>query len=77
MPKHPVVSGRELIRAVKHIGWETLRQRGSHVTLVNWDTGKTVPVPVHGSRPLPSGTLAEILRQMDISYDELRELLGK
>ncbi|MCE5238525.1 type II toxin-antitoxin system HicA family toxin [bacterium] len=77
MPKQPVVSGRELIKALGHIGYEPLRQRGSHVTLVNREVGKTVSVAVHSNKPLPPGTLAHILRQVDISNDELRELVDE
>jgi transcriptional regulator with XRE-family HTH domain len=29
----PVVSGAQLIRALERLGWETVRQRGSHVRL--------------------------------------------
>ena len=77
MPKQPVVSGPELIKALGHIGYEFLRQRGSHVTLVNWDTRRTVPIPVHGSKSLPPGTLAHILRQVGIDNDELRDSLAQ
>jgi predicted RNA binding protein YcfA (HicA-like mRNA interferase family) len=29
----PVVSGAQLIRALERLGWETVRERGSHVRL--------------------------------------------
>jgi predicted RNA binding protein YcfA (HicA-like mRNA interferase family) len=77
LPKQPVVSGRELIKALGHIGYEFLRQRGSHATLVSREAGKTCAVPVHGNKPLPPGTLAHILRQVGIDHDELRELLSR
>jgi len=77
LPKQPAVSGRELIKVLEQLRYEFLRQRGSHVTLVNREARKTVAVPVHGNKPLPPGTLAAILRQAGISNDELREMLNQ
>jgi predicted RNA binding protein YcfA (HicA-like mRNA interferase family) len=34
-----------------------------------------VPVPVHGARDLPAGTLRSILRQAELTADELRGAL--
>jgi predicted RNA binding protein YcfA (HicA-like mRNA interferase family) len=65
-----------LIAALGKIGFEFLRQRGSHVTLVNRETGKTVAVPVHGSRDLPPGTLSTILKEAGLTGDDLRRLLA-
>ena len=76
MPRLPVVTGRDLIRALGKIGYQPLRQRGSHVILLNQEAERTVPVAVHGNRPLPSGTLVAILREVGLSADELRRLLG-
>jgi len=33
LPKLPVVSGEELIKFLKKLGYEVIRQRGSHVRL--------------------------------------------
>ena len=32
-PKLPVVSGRQVIRVLEHLGYQVVRQRGSHITL--------------------------------------------
>jgi predicted RNA binding protein YcfA (HicA-like mRNA interferase family) len=37
--------------------------------------GASVPVPVHGTRDLPAGTLRSILRQAGLTADELRGAL--
>ena len=75
MPKLPSVSGRDLVRALEHAGFEVLRQRGSHVILVNRAACSTVVVPVHGNKDLPPGTLAGILRGADMTVDDLLRLL--
>ncbi len=33
MPKLPHLSGREIIRALERLGFQTVRQNGSHVVL--------------------------------------------
>jgi predicted RNA binding protein YcfA (HicA-like mRNA interferase family) len=77
LPKLPVVSGPELIAALGKMGFTFSRQQGSHVILVNRDTGKAVSVPVHGNWDLPPGTLRTILREAGLDGDDLRRLLDR
>jgi predicted RNA binding protein YcfA (HicA-like mRNA interferase family) len=39
MGKLPVLSGHELIKILKKIGFEPVRQKGSHIVLVNNNDG--------------------------------------
>lgn len=66
MPKLPVVSGREAIRALERLGFYVTRQRGSHVVLRKSSQGCVVP----NHKELKAGTLAGILKQAGISNDE-------
>lgn len=74
-PKLPRIGCRELIRVLQRAGFEEQRQRGSHLTMRRRSDGRRVTVPVHEGRTVPPGTLRAILRDADISVDELRELL--
>jgi predicted RNA binding protein YcfA (HicA-like mRNA interferase family) len=49
MGKLPVLSGHELIKILKKIGFEPVRQKGSHIVLVNNSAGskRAVVVPNH------------------------------
>jgi len=76
LPKLPVIPGRKAVRALEQVGFEFLRQRGSHVTMINRDTGQTIPVPVHGSKPLKSGTLRGIIQAAGLTVEEFCRLLG-
>lgn len=71
--RQPVVSGAALIRALKRDGWQATRQRGSHVRLKKPGRPTALVVPLH--KEIRKGTLAGILRDADLSTDELRELL--
>ncbi len=66
MPKLPVLSGVEIIRALERLGFEQVRQRGSHVVLRRAGTGCVVPL----HREVKTGTLAGVLRQANLSQDE-------
>ncbi|GAB6136238.1 type II toxin-antitoxin system HicA family toxin [Thermococcus prieurii] len=66
------VSGLELIKALQKLNYKPVRQRGSHVVLVN-DSGKMVVVPLH--KRLKTGLLKAIMREVGITTDELLELL--
>lgn len=72
-PRQPVVSGERLIRVLRKEGWEVVRQRGSHVRLKKPGRRQALVVPLH--RELRRGTLAGILRDADLSADDLRRLL--
>ncbi len=75
MPKLPQVNGERLVRALHKRGWVVHRTSGSHFILKHPDGDRPrVIVPVHG-RPLRQGTLAAILKEADMSAEELKELL--
>jgi len=66
MGKLPQVSGRDVVAALGRLGFEKVRQKGSHVMMRKGSHGTVVPL----HDPLKAGTLAGILRQADVSRDE-------
>ena len=75
MPKVPAVTGNELIRALEKANFETVRQRGSHVRMEHED-GRTVTVPIHSNQSIGKGLLKKILRDVNLTVEELIALLG-
>ena len=75
MPKLPVASGREVMRALEHAGFVFHRQAGSHVTLWNPGTRRSATVPVHGAQDLPMGTMRGIIRDAGLTVEEFVRLL--
>ncbi|RLF30952.1 MAG: hypothetical protein DRN07_07985 [Thermoplasmata archaeon] len=75
MPKLRRVSGQEAIRALERLGFEQVRQRGSHVVLKKQTPEGAVGcvVPLH--RELAIGTLRGILRQARVTSEEFMENL--
>jgi predicted RNA binding protein YcfA (HicA-like mRNA interferase family) len=75
MPELRRVSGRDAIRALEKLGFEQIRQRGSHVILKKQtprgDVGCVVPL----HRELAIGTLRGILRQAGVTPEEFMDTL--
>lgn len=75
MPKLRPVSGKEAIRALERLGFQQVRQRGSHVILKR-ETERAVVgcvVPLH--RELAMGTLRGILQQAKVTLEAFMERL--
>jgi len=70
MAKLPRLSGHDLIKVLSSLGFEKIRQKGSHVMLVKVTKQGRIGcvVPLHDE--LETGTLLAILRQAKISRDE-------
>jgi len=66
----PAVNGWEAVRTLRNLGFAVDRIEGSHHMMVKKGHPRTVPVPVHGSKPLPKGTLASIIRMAGITREE-------
>ena len=66
MPKLPVFSGADVVRALEALGFVQIRQRGSHVVMRRGSVGTVVPL----HREVKTGTLAGILRQAQVGQDE-------
>ncbi|HLD38463.1 MAG TPA: type II toxin-antitoxin system HicA family toxin [Candidatus Nanoarchaeia archaeon] len=75
MAKLPQITANELIKILKKIGFEILRQSGSHVFLRHID-GRTTVVPNHPGEKLDRGLLNKILRKdIQISREKFEELI--
>ena len=71
MPRLPHLSGAEAVKALRRLGFEQVRQRGSHVMMRRGDKGCVVPLHAE----LKVGTLAGVLRQAGVSPEEFIDAL--
>jgi predicted RNA binding protein YcfA (HicA-like mRNA interferase family) len=74
MTRLPRLKGKELVRALERAGFSVDRSRGSHVFLRHPD-GRTTTVPIHSGETIGPGLLRAILRDVELSVDELADLL--
>lgn len=74
MSRLPSLTGKQLIAALNKVGFEVVRIKGSHHFLRHKDRRATV-VPVHAGETMGPGLLSKILRDCDLTRDQLQELL--
>ncbi len=70
MSTFPAFSGIRLIQALKRFGFEVVRIKGSHHFLSHPD-GRCTVVPVHRGETIGRGLLAQILRDCELTSEEL------
>ena len=73
MAKLARLTGQEVIAALKKMGFEVLRVKGSHHFLGHKDGRRTV-VPVHRSEIIGPGLMLKILRDCELEQDEFIKL---
>jgi len=74
VPKLPVVSGIEIVKALAKIGYEIDHQTGSHMILrQKEEPHRRLTVPKH--KEIAKGTLRAIIRQAGLTVEEFVNLL--
>jgi predicted RNA binding protein YcfA (HicA-like mRNA interferase family) len=58
------MTGKELVKRLKTEGWLLDRINGSHFIMVKGM--KTISVPVHANRDIPTGLLNKLLKASDL-----------
>ncbi len=72
MGKTPVLKPREVIALLKKLGFEEVRQRGSHKQYRHPD-GRGTTVPIHQGRDISPILLRQIARDIGLTVGELLE----
>jgi predicted RNA binding protein YcfA (HicA-like mRNA interferase family) len=70
--KLPIVSGKDVIKALSKIGYYIRDQKGSHVHLRH-PSRKPLTVPIH--QEIARGTLRAIIKEADLTIKEFLNLL--
>jgi len=65
---------RDLQKAAKKLGFQTVRQKGSHARWKHPD-GRATTIPIHGNSEIGSWLFYEILKQLGITEDDFYELM--
>lgn len=73
MPRLPVVSGAEAVKAFQCAGWLVDRQRGSHVVMLKSGHPASLSIPQH--KELAPGTLRSLIRVAGLTVEEFANLL--
>jgi len=68
------VDADKVVKALASIGFQTIRQHGSHLVMKHPD-GRVTVVPIHKGEELGRGILRKIAKDAHISKEELMQLL--
>ena len=66
----PALTAREVIKLLDEKGFVKVRQSGSHAIFRHPD-GRRTTVPIHKKRDLGRGLLRQIMKDAEISIEEL------
>lgn len=75
MTKYPILSAREILKALKNLGFEIVNQKGSHIKLRKTCLNKKIITIVPNHKTVMTGTLKGILELAEISLDVFLENL--
>ncbi|MFH1055741.1 MAG: type II toxin-antitoxin system HicA family toxin [Candidatus Altiarchaeota archaeon] len=69
----PVVSWKDVVKALTKRGYTVRRQSGSHIILHKTDPSNSIPVPKHDE--LKTGTLLAVIKCTGLSKEEFLRLV--
>ena len=67
-----VVSPKKMAAILRSLGFQLIRQRGSHAYFKHPD-GRATIVPMHSGEDLGKGMIRQILRSVDLSVEEYEQ----
>lgn len=68
--KLPSFNSRQVVSVLRRHGFILDRQSGSHAVYIHPD-GRRTTVPIHGKRDLGKGLLRQIMRDAEITPDDM------
>ena len=66
-------SGKDLIKALRRLGFIVDHQKGSHIFMHNMEKNLSVIIPNH--KEIKKGTLMNILKKVNLKIEELKNLM--
>ncbi len=76
MTRLPIVDFLRMEKVLLSLGFQPVRQKGSHVFYRHPD-GRTTTVPNHPGRDLARPLIREILREIEITVEQFQRQLEK
>jgi predicted RNA binding protein YcfA (HicA-like mRNA interferase family) len=76
MTRIPMLNARDIEKVLMNLGFERIRQKGSHVFYKHPD-GRTTTLPHHPGRDLARPLVREILREIDVTVDQFLKEVKK
>jgi len=76
MTRLPPLKAQEVIRGLETMGFERVRQRGSHAIFHHQDC-RRAPIPLHPTKTITPYLLSDILKQLQIDEGHFLPAIGR
>ncbi len=76
MTKLPPLKAREVVKGLQTMGFEKVRQKGSHAIFHHQDC-RRAPIPIHPDKTISPYFLSDILKQLKIDEDKFLQAIGR
>ncbi|MDH5664137.1 MAG: type II toxin-antitoxin system HicA family toxin [Candidatus Bathyarchaeota archaeon] len=74
MPKISPLNPHKLIKILQTAGFKIIRQKGSHVIMIN-DRKTRIVIPVHPGKDVKPGLIRAIIKEAGLSREDFFKLL--
>lgn len=75
MSKLPLISGDKAVKCFERLGYEVVRQRGSHIRLHHKSDKSKRPLTIPRHKTLGKGLLRKLIRDAEITIEDLLQIL--
>ena len=75
MTRLPSLKAREVVNGLQTLGFEKVRQKGSHAIFHHQDC-RRAPIPIHPTKTISPYLLSDILKQLEIDEDKFLQAIG-
>jgi len=76
MTKLPPLKAREVVKGLQTMGFEKVRQKGSHAIFHHQDCRRAL-FPIHPAKTISPYLLSDIFKQLEIDVDEFLQAIGR
>ena len=76
MTRLPPLKAKEVIKGLQALGFERIRQKGSHA-IFHHEDWRRAPIPIHPAKTISPYLLSDILKQLEIEEDEFLRTVGR
>ena len=76
MTRLPSLRAREVVKGLQALGFDRVRQRGSHAIFHHEDC-RRAPISIHPTKTISPYFLSDILKQLEIGEDEFLQAIGR
>jgi len=74
LPRIRPLSPEKLVKILEKIGFRTVRQKGSHIIMINGQ-GTRIVIPVHPGRDIKPGLVRAIVKEAGLNRERFFRLL--